>query len=225
MLAFWLPRVAIREDFLDAIAQFPIVRSTEPQLLECSEGFGMFREGFESIDEEVVRKKLEATLRGDRWIEHANRTRCRIARIDENLGAHLLLMAVHRFKRLARHQNFAAYFEVRSQLGFFYECGVDAQRNGANGLHVRRDIFAGRAVTSSHAAHQDSVFVLQRNAQPIEFMLGNVFNFIAANSLPHAPIEITQRLIRKRVVEAQHLSSVANGLESGARSATDTSCR
>ncbi len=223
MLALRLPRVAIGEDFLDAVAELPIVGGAESQLLECFEGIGMFGERLKAIDEEVVGEKFEAALRGDGWIEHADGARGSIARIDENFAAHLFLMAVHRFEGFARHQDFAADFEGRLQFGFFDQGGVDAQRNGADRFHVWRDVFAGRAVAAGDAAHEDSVFVLQRNAEAVEFMLGDVFDFFAANSLPHAAIEIAEGLVGESVVEAEHRARVADGLKSGARSAADAS--
>ncbi len=164
----------------------------------------MFRERHFSIDEQVVRKKIQPPRRGDRRIEHAHGARGRISRVHKDFAANPLLLPVQRFERFLRHHDFAADFELRPQFIFLQHGRVHAQRNRTDGFHVWRDVLAGGAIAARNAAHQQAILVLQRDAQAIEFMLGDVFDFLLAASLSHSPIPLSQRIIRKRVVQAQH---------------------
>ena len=180
----------------------------------------MLWEWLRPIDQQVVRKELQPALGGDRGIQHADRSGGGVSGIDENLPAGLLLLPIHGLERFAGHQHFAAYFEGGGQLGFLKKRRVHPEGNGANGSNVGRDILAGRTIAARDAAHQNSVFILQGNAEAIEFVLGYVFNFLAAASLAHPAIEIAQRVVGKCVVEAQHRTRVAHRLKTRARDAS-----
>ncbi len=168
-----------------------------------------------------IREKFQASSRGNGGIEDANRACGGVARIHENLSATLLLQLVHRFKRFARHENFAADFEARRQLQLL-QCGqIHAQRDRADRLYVRSHILAGSPIASRHASRQAAIFVLQRNAESIELMLRDVLDLFAAASLAHAPVEIAQLIVGECIVQAQHWPRVLHGLESGARAAAN----
>src|SRR5713226_7563918 len=163
--------------------------------------------------EEIVSKEFESSFGGDRWIQLPQRTRRRVPGIYKDLATNLLLLPIKRFKRPFRHHDFAAHFKICRQLLVLQRSRVNAQRNRSNGLHVRRHVLAGRPVSARHSAGQHSTFVLQRNAQSIELMLRNVFNFFLPTSLPNASIPIVQRLKGKRIVKTKHWAGVTNTLE------------
>jgi hypothetical protein len=60
---------------------------------------------------------------------------------------------------------------------------------------------------------------VQRQAQAVEFVFGDVIDFFAAGELAHAAVEIAQRVHGKCVVEAHHRHPVAHLLKSFARRA------
>ncbi len=108
---------------------------------------------------------------------------------------------------------------VPAEPGFLQQRGIDGQRNRANRFHVRRDVFAGGAVAARHAAHQRALLIKQRKAQAVEFVLGDVIDFLAAGELAHAAVEFAERLERKCVVEADHRRRVPHFLKALARRA------
>src|SRR5690348_1713509 len=177
----------------------------------------MLRERHFSIHQQVVREEVQFSRRRNRRIEHAHRSRSRVPRIHKNLPANLLLLPVQRLKRLARHHHFPAHLEIRRQLHFFQRRRIHAQRYGPDRLHIRRHVFARRAVAARHTAHQHAIFVLQGNAQPVELMLRNVFDFFLAAPFSHPPVPFPQRVIRKRIVQAEHRPRVPHGGETLAR--------
>src|SRR5712672_532635 len=73
--------------------------------------------------------------------------------------------------------------------------------------HAQRDVFAGASIAASDAAREAAVDVLQRDAETIEFVLGDVFDFFAAAALAHTALEIRQGFIGKSVVQAEHGAS------------------
>src|SRR5882724_3650318 len=167
--------------------------------------------------EQVIGEKIEFPLCCDRGIEHANRSRRGIPRIYKNLSADLLLLAVHRFERLARHDDFAAYLKIALELGFLKRAFFHAQRNGANGFYVECYVLARRAVAARNPAKEHPVLVKERNAQAVEFVFGDVFDLFAAAAFAYATVKIAQRIERERIVEAEHRPCVANGLKAFAR--------
>ncbi len=225
LFALRVPVIAVSGHRLDPIAQLPIIRSTETQLLQCSEAVGMLRKRHFAIDEKVVREKIQPPRRSDRGIENAHGSGRGIARVHKNLSACQLLLPVQRLKRLARHQHFAAHLEIGGQSGLFQCRRIDLQRYRANRFYIGSDVFAGRSIAARHAAHKFSASVLQRNTQTIEFVLGNIFDLFLANAFTHAPVEVAQRVVRKRVVEAQHCPRMLHRLETFAGCAADANRR
>ena len=179
----------------------------------------MLRKRHFSIHKQVVREEIQPPRRCDRRIEHTHRTRSRIACIHKDLPPNSLLLPVQRFESLLRHHDFAANFKCRRQLHFFQHRRIHAQRNRPDGLHVWCHILARGPIATRNTARQYSILVLQRNTQPIEFVLRDVLDFLLPAAFPHTPVPIAQRLIRKRVVQAHHRSRVPHRRESFARRA------
>src|SRR6267154_1364903 len=152
----------------------------------------MFGERDFAIDEQIVGEEFQAAARGDGGIEHAYGAGGGVARIDENFSATFFLLAVHGFEGFAGHQDFAADFEAGGELEFFQGGEVYAQWDGANGLHVGRDVFAGAHIAAGDAARETTVDVLQRDAQTVKFVFSDVLNFFVAAALTHAAVEIGQ---------------------------------
>src|SRR5882762_11883495 len=113
-----------------------------------------------AIDEQIVGEEFQAAARGDGRIEHAYGAGGGIAGIDENFSATFFLLAVHGFEGFAGHQDFTADFEAGGELEFFQGGEVYAQRNGADRLHVGRDVFACASIAASDAARESAVHIL-----------------------------------------------------------------
>src|SRR5207302_4974338 len=173
----------------------------------------MLREPHLSIHKQVIREEVQLSRRRDLRVEHAHSSRRRISWICEYFPANPFLLPVQLFERFPRHHHFPANLEIRSQLRFFQRRSIHAQRHRPDRLHIRRHILARRTVSARHPAHQHAIFVLQRNAQPVELVLRNVLDFFLAAPLSHAPVPFAQRIIRKRVVQAQHRPTVPLGLK------------
>src|SRR5713101_6695136 len=171
-----------------------------------------------AIDEQIIGEKFQAAARGDGGIEHAHRARSGVARIHEDFAAAFFLLAIHGFESFAGHQDFAADFEAGGELEFFQGGEVYTQWDGANRLHVGSDIFAGAPVAASDASREAAVYVLQRNAEAVKLVFGDVLYFFAAAALAHAAVEIGHGLVGKGVVQAEHGARVLHGLKAFAGS-------
>src|SRR5882762_3730327 len=182
----------------------------------------MFGERDFAIDEQIIGEEFQAAARGDGGIKHAHGAGGGVARIDENLAAAFFLLAIHGFEGFAGHQDFAADFEAGGELEFFQGGEVYAQRDGADRLHVGRDVFAGASVAASDAARESAVHILQRDAEAVELVLGDIFDFFAAAALANAAVEIGQGFVGKSVVQAKHGAGVLDGLEAFAGSGAYT---
>src|SRR5947207_3220096 len=179
----------------------------------------MFRKRHFSIHQQVVRKKIQPPRRRNRRIEHAHGSRRRVTRIHKNLAANPLLLPVQSIERHLRHHHFATHFEIRRELHLFQHRGFHTQRNRADRLHVRRHVLARRSVAARDAARQHSIFELQRDAQPVEFVFRDVFNLFLPASLAHASVPLPQGIVGKCVVQAQHRPRVPHRGKSLARRA------
>src|SRR6267154_191179 len=171
-----------------------------------------------AIDEQIVGEEFQSAARGDGGVEHADRAGGGVARIHENFAAAFFLLTVHGFEGFAGHQDFAADFEAGGEFEFFQGGEINPQWDGANGFHVGRNVFASASIAASDAARESAVDVLQRNAEAVEFVLGDVLDFFAAAALAHAAVEIGQGLVGKSVVQAEHGAGVLDGLEAFAGS-------
>src|SRR5882762_10091250 len=171
-----------------------------------------------AIDEQIIGEEFQAAARGDGGIEHADGAGGGVAGIHEDFSAAFFLLAVHGFEGFAGHQDFAADFEAGGELEFFQGGEVYAQRDRANGLYVWRYIFAGAPVAAGDAARESAVHILQRDAEAVEFVLGDVLDFLAAAALANAAVEIRQGFVGKSVVQAEHGAGVLHGLEAFAGS-------
>ena len=72
---------------------------------------------------------------------------------------------------------------------------IDAQRNRANRAHIRGNVFAGGAVAARNSARQHAAFVNQRNAQPIEFVFGDIVDVFAPGEFAHAAVKFSSSSI------------------------------
>ena len=198
-------------DGFDPVAEFPIVGGAELHLLERQQRVGMFGERDFAIDEEIVGEKIQAALRGDGGIEHADGSGGGVARIDEDFAAGLLLLAVERVEGFAGHHDFAAHFKGGGKFHFFQGGGIDAQRDRANRFYVRRDFFSGGAITAGNASDKEAIFILQGDAEAVEFVFGDVLDVFPAAAFAHAAVPIAEGVVGKSVVEAEHGAGVAHG--------------
>src|SRR5260370_25755527 len=177
----------------------------------------MLRKRPPPIHEQVIRKEIQPSRRRNRRIEHPHCSRRRVPCIHENLPTGLLLLPVQRLKRLFRHHDFAAHFEIRPQPVLLQHRRIHAQRNRPDRLHVRRHVLSASPIPARNATRQHTILILQRNAQPVEFVLRNVLNLSLPPSLPHPPVPIAQRIIGKRVVHPQHRPRLPHGSKPFAR--------
>src|SRR3984957_8500341 len=188
LFAFGVPFGDVLLDLRQAVAKFPIVADFETHFAESFENFGVafFRDA--AIDQQVVGEEIEVARFGDVGVEDADRAGGGVARIGVAFGADGVLLLVHGVESLAGHDRFAANFERAGQAGFLEMFFIDPERDGANGAHVGRDVFAGGAISASDGANQRAIFVNQRHAEAIKFMFGDVFDFFAAGEVADAAI-------------------------------------
>src|SRR5690606_17102277 len=116
---------------------------------------------------DAISVKRQRTLRGDTRIELTQKTRRRIARIDEHLGIGSTLLLVEALEIGTLHQHLAAHLE---HIG----TGCNAQWNRANGAHIGRDIFTNLAVAACRRLHQHAFLVTQIDGEAVELYLGGI---------------------------------------------------
>jgi hypothetical protein len=90
---------------------------------------------------------------------------------------------------------------------------AQAQGDALNSLEILGDILAGLAVAASRAEHKDPIFVDELDGQPIEFGLGDVFDFIYLRELFDAGVELPHFVVGEGVGQAEHGDGVLDGLE------------
>src|SRR5260370_7432054 len=97
---------------------------------------------YTDIGEKIVRKKVQLAARCDRRIQHAHRSRRRVAWIDEDFPARLLLLTVHRLKGLSRHQDFASHLERGPEFRLLHPPSSPPYPNPPNPLSPGRSTFS-----------------------------------------------------------------------------------
>ena len=202
--AFRFPHGEIFLDFSERMADFPIVTRFEAEGRERFENFRETLLGTATVHEHVIGEEIEASRGGDARIEHADRAGCCVARIGKHFAALFRLETIHFFESVARHDHFAAHFEIARNAGFFQKDRIDTQRNRADCFYVGRDVFAGGSVAARDAANKRAIFVNQGEAETVKLVLGNVIDFLAARGFANTAIKGSQRFERESVVEADH---------------------
>ena len=154
LLALAFPRVDKLFHRVERMADAPIGRNLEVQLLQRFERFRMQAHRLAPAGQQIVRVKIELPRPRDLRIENAHRARRDIARIRVALPALLLLLFIQGFEGAQRHDDFSAHFKIRRQAQFLQLRGIHAQRDRADRAHIRGDVFAGRAVAARDAARR-----------------------------------------------------------------------
>lgn len=143
-----------------------------------------------ALREQVIREKLEFAGCSNLRIENANGASRSVARIGKVLAAGGVLLAIQFLEGGARHHGFTANFNIVRQAKLLESFALEAQRDGANGADIRSDVFAGLAIASRDAANEHSIFINQRKTEAVEFVLGDVFDFVVASEFANAAIKI-----------------------------------
>ena len=153
----------------------------------------------------VISKHVEAPFGHHRRVELANRARGGVARIRKARLAFFLALRVNLFKDLPRQVRFAAHFDLA---GCFLRLVAQPERHAANRAHVRTYVFAARAVAARNAAHEQSVLVVDRKRQPIDFQFNDIVGRTSAGQLATALVERSELLNVVAVVERKHRATM-----------------
>src|SRR4029077_7695195 len=176
------------------------------------------------VYKKIVSEEIEAARRCDVWVQHAHGACGGASRIGETLAAEFLLLLVQIFECLARHHRLATHFERSRESRFFEGRQINAQRDRADGLGIRCDVFAGGPVAPRDSAHKYPLLIKQRHAQAVELVLADVVDFFTPDQLADAPVEGLEFLERECIVEADHRRLVPNSLGACAGRATNALC-
>ena len=84
---------------------------------------------------------------------------------------------------------------------------LETQRHAANRARILRHVFTDASVAARHAAHQQTIFVLQRQRQTIDLELGDVFELPPFSQPLATLVERAQLVDVVAVVERQHLAA------------------
>src|ERR1700676_597803 len=114
----------------------------------------MPREQRTPAGKQYVTHKIQSARRRDLGIENPHRAGGGIAWAGEKLAPLLSLLAIEVLKGLNRHKDLAANLKIGRQTYSFALGQIHAQRNRADGAHVRSNIFPGGAVATSNAGNE-----------------------------------------------------------------------
>ena len=162
---------------------------------------------------DAITEKRQRSFGRNARIELTQRACRRVTRVRKNFPAGAPGFFVNLFKARLRQKHFAAHFEARRNV-----ITTKLQRNGANGAHVERDVFAGGAVAASGGADQQTIFIQQADRQAIKFQLAAVHQRIGAfQAILHALVECEETRLVKHVVQRQHRHFMSHLAELGQR--------
>ena len=120
---------------------------------EGIEGFGLLgKQVFAGCGEKEVGVEVEAALGDDVGLEGADGSGGVVAGIGGRLEALGFAFFVGFAEGGQGHDDFAADFEGRRDVGLFQLRGGDGERDGADGADVGGDVFADGSVAASEAA-------------------------------------------------------------------------
>ena len=165
------------------------------------------------VAHQLVHERAHAALRHQRRIQVPHRARGGIAGVRELRLAGVLHLAVEPVERRAREVHLAA------DLDAIVRPASQRERDRADRAHVRGDLLTARAVAARRRAQQASAFVRERNAQAVDFQLGDVGDLLEPGALAHALVEGAQLLLGVRVVETEHRHHVLDGVKAFDRAA------
>ncbi len=169
-----------------------------------------------------VGKKFQLAACRHLRVELAQRSGCRIARVDVgllSLGLHLL---VERHKVALCHVDFTAHFhDGRHPLRQFV-------RNFLDGADIGRDVLARRAVAARCGRHQPAVLVTDRHGEPIDLRFGGKGDRLVRQP-PEEAIDaghkILHVLLGERIVKRQHRARMDDRRKGHRRCSADAARR
>ena len=118
---------------------------------------------FKAVHHHIVAEIVESAAGYFLAVLQLKRSSGSVARVGEEVVAGLGAGFVQSVETLERHHDFAAHLE---KVGIV---AVELERNGADGAHIGGHVVALGAVTTGHGADEHTVFILQADAQTIEF--------------------------------------------------------
>src|SRR5690349_2320383 len=193
--------LALRFHLVDEIENFiEIVRTDsmrihfESGLLQHVQRFKMAREKTVAVAQEEVCEVVHAPPGHDLRIEHANASRCRIARIRRLRKPLLFAFFVESKECFDGHDHFAAYFEVRRNACCRKFLVIDTQWNRRHGAHVDGDILAGGSVAARERAHKLAIFIGERERHAIQLQLADKIDSALARKLVNAARPVAKLL-------------------------------
>ncbi|CCJ99029.1 hypothetical protein BN130_1652 [Cronobacter malonaticus 507] len=162
---------------------------------------------------DAITEKCQRTFGRYARIELTQRACRRVARVSENFPTRAPGFFVNFFKTRLRQKHFTAHFEARRNV-----VTAKLQRNGANGAHVKRDIFAGSAVAASGGAYQQPIFIQQADRQAVEFQFAAVHQRIGAfQAILYPLVERQETRLVKHVIQREHRHFMPHLAELGQR--------
>ena len=170
-----------------------------------------------------VGKKAERPRRRNRSILLPQRSRRRIARIDEERLAGFGLLAVEFEEGVLGHVDFAAHFADRRHAPAFEPVRDVLQR-----FHVGGHVLADAAVAARRAGDKHAVFVAQRHRQPVDLRLGgkdDLLVVLQAQETADAADKIDDIFFGERIVERKHRHRVPDLGEARRGRRADMLCR
>src|SRR5438552_3170432 len=155
--------------------------------------------------EHIIGEHIQPPLSHHCRVELANRAGRGVARIRKPRLALFLALGVNLFKDFARQVSFAAHFDL---VGYFLRSVPQPERHAANRAHVRTHVFAARAIAARDAAHEQTVLVVDRKRETVDFQFGIIVRGAAAGKLATALVKRAQLFNAVAVVERQHRAAM-----------------
>ena len=125
-------------------------------------------------------------------------------------------MPVQAVKGPPGHEHFPPHFEIGGQSFRL----LKQKRNGPDGPHIRRDIFADFAVAARRRPAETAVFINQVDRQPVDLQFYDIFQCVADGGT-HPVIERPQLAGGKYITQTQQWRGVGDFLKPGQRLPAD----
>ena len=136
-------------------------------------------------------------------IELTQRACRRIAAIRKGHDARLIARFIQCDEGSPRHVHFAAHLQIGRRI-------LDIERNGVNGLYIRRHIFPHAAIPSCQTLDEAAVLIDEIHGKSVDLQLRDVLHMVCAKPCLHAAVKVPKLVRIECIRQREHGLSEAH---------------
>ena len=148
-------------------------------------------------------------------IELTQRACRRIAAIRKGHDTRLIARFIQCDEGSPRHVHLAAHLQIGRRI-------LDIERNGVNGLYIRRHIFPHAAIPSCQTLDETAVLIDEIHGKSVDLQLRDVLHMVCAKPCLHAAVKVPKLVRIECIRQREHGLSEAHLPEIIGRLPADT---